>query len=88
VTVGIEDGNFSRFVSDLSPNTTYYYTALATNSIGSSWAAPSESFTTPDALPLRSLSTKSIMIPATKRVRKNSLKSTTQGLRPSISQGG
>lgn len=50
VTVGIEDGNFSRFISDLSPNTTYYYTALATNSIGSSWAAPSESFTTPDAL--------------------------------------
>ncbi|MGC6566055.1 MAG: lamin tail domain-containing protein [Akkermansiaceae bacterium] len=50
IAVGTEDGNYSRFVSDLTPNTTYFYTASATNSAGTSWAPTPESFTTPDSL--------------------------------------
>ena len=48
--VGSEDGNYSRFVSGLLPNTTYFYTASAVNGAGTTWASPTESFTTPDAL--------------------------------------
>lgn len=51
VAVGPENGNFSRFVTGLSPETTYYYAASGTNSAGTSWASPSEVFTTPAALP-------------------------------------
>lgn len=46
VTVGPENGNFSRFVSGLTPETTYYYTSRAVNIAGTSWAPTSETFTT------------------------------------------
>ena len=50
IVVGTEDGNYSRFVSGLLPNTTYFYSASATNGAGTTWATPAETFTTPDAL--------------------------------------
>jgi hypothetical protein len=53
VTVGTEGGNYSRFVSGLTENTTYFYTSRAVNSAGTSWAPSSETFDTPEALAAR-----------------------------------
>jgi uncharacterized repeat protein (TIGR03806 family) len=39
-------GTFAALASGLATNTTYYFTASASNSAGVSWAAPSLSFTT------------------------------------------
>lgn len=50
LVVGNEDGNYSRFVSGLLPGTTYFYTASATNAVGTRWAPTVATFTTPDAL--------------------------------------
>ena len=44
--VGIESGVFSATVSGLATNTTYYFSASASNQAGASWAAPSLSFST------------------------------------------
>ena len=50
VAVGTEGGNYSRFVSGLTNDTTYFYTSRAVNSAGTSWAPSSETFDTPEAL--------------------------------------
>ncbi|MDB4302601.1 lamin tail domain-containing protein [bacterium] len=47
IAVGNESGNFSRFVSGLSPSTTYFYTCRAVNAGGTNWAGSSISFDTP-----------------------------------------
>jgi hypothetical protein len=44
---GIQSNAFSRQVSNLQPETTYYVRALAENAAGQVWASPSLSFTTP-----------------------------------------
>jgi hypothetical protein len=51
IVVGLENGSFSQAITGLSPNTKYYYTAKAVNFAGTSWAAPSLSFTTTSVTP-------------------------------------
>ena len=46
MSLGLTNGGFGTAISGLSTNTTYYYTAFATNNSGGTWAAPSASFTT------------------------------------------
>lgn len=46
ITLGLQSGAFAQSVSGLLSNTTYYFTAQATNVAGISWAMPSQSFTT------------------------------------------
>jgi uncharacterized repeat protein (TIGR03806 family) len=49
ISVGLESATFSQTVTGLSPNTTYYYTAKAVNYAGTTWASPTEIFSTPTA---------------------------------------
>ena len=46
LSIGINSGNFSSFLSNLSPATTYYFRARAENAAGATWAGSSLSFTT------------------------------------------
>jgi hypothetical protein len=47
IVLGPQSGNFSTTVSGLQTNTTYYFTAQASNNAGVAWAVPSMAFTTP-----------------------------------------
>ncbi|MDA7881931.1 lamin tail domain-containing protein, partial [Akkermansiaceae bacterium] len=51
-SAGSDDGDFSKTVSLLVPETTYYFRARATNSAGMSWAPDTQSFTTTSATAL------------------------------------
>jgi hypothetical protein len=46
ISLGLESGYASVTVPNLASNTTYYFTAQASNSQGVAWSAPSFSFTT------------------------------------------
>ncbi|HUU92737.1 MAG TPA: lamin tail domain-containing protein, partial [Phycisphaerae bacterium] len=44
--VGAQSAAFAAMVTDLEPETTYYFTAYARNAVGSAWATPSRLLTT------------------------------------------
>jgi autotransporter-associated beta strand protein len=51
VALGAQSGSFGCAVSGLSANAIYYYTAAASNSAGTVWAAPSQSVFIPVSVP-------------------------------------
>ena len=51
IALGAQTGAYTATASSLSANTTYYFTSFASNSVGSCWAQPALSFTTPVANP-------------------------------------
>jgi hypothetical protein len=69
VWLGTQSGAFAQSLTGLSVNTTYYYTAVAINSAGTTWATPSQTFTTAPAslaavtnLPAANLTTNSALL--------------------------
>jgi hypothetical protein len=50
VNLGIKTGDFSLFVSGLTPLTNYFYRAAAMNGAGTAWAPDTETFSTTDLL--------------------------------------
>ena len=51
VSLGLQGGVFASPLTNLAGNTTYYYSALASNSVGAVWATPSRSFATASGNP-------------------------------------
>ena len=69
IWIGPQTGAFGQSVTGLTPNTTYYFTAVAINGAGAAWATPSKSFTTATAslaavtnLPASNLTTNSALL--------------------------
>jgi len=54
VALGIQAGKFAQTVSGLLPNTTYFFTSRAVNSVGLTWAAPSQSLSSTGTNPVSS----------------------------------
>jgi uncharacterized repeat protein (TIGR03806 family) len=51
IVVGVKNAGFSAIATALATNTTYFFTALASNSAGIAWASPARSFQTLAANP-------------------------------------
>ncbi len=51
ISLGTQVGRFAAVVTGLTASTTFYFTAMAANAAGQSWAAPALSFTTPATNP-------------------------------------
>jgi len=49
--MGPQTGEFTRFVSGLSPNTSYFFRCRAVSPAGTAWAAASDTFTTTGLVP-------------------------------------
>jgi uncharacterized repeat protein (TIGR03806 family) len=46
ISIGAQSGTFNVAVAGLTGNTTYFFTAFVSNSVGVAWGGPSKSFTT------------------------------------------
>lgn len=51
VEIGAQDGDFSRFIAGLAPQTTYYFRSRAGNAAGDVWAPDTASFATTSFVP-------------------------------------
>jgi hypothetical protein len=51
VDIGLQTGSYTRFVGNLVPESTCYFRALASNTMGRAWAPTSSSFATPTYTP-------------------------------------
>ncbi|MFO1522738.1 MAG: lamin tail domain-containing protein, partial [Kiritimatiellia bacterium] len=51
VPLGVHDGDLSRFVTGLSPQTVYFFRLRAVNAAGTAWSTPAAAFTTTPLVP-------------------------------------